>query len=180
MFGELCRTGKAPQDTGRRKKSKRTACNLDFLATDRSNPACRSLWGALILPYSIAVTDKDAKEIERFMTRGGVVYGDEQTGPHRRTVSLAKQPLWDEPRQRLHSNRAEKCRSAARLWRPALVTVRNFGDWDLIVRCRAGQRFVSPKPPVFRYDLLREDAAAAVKARPDKPVYRYDFANRHI
>jgi len=68
-----------------------------FLATPRIEGGELDKVRVLILPYSIAPSDGDARQIERFLDRGGMVIAD-----------------W--PRRLPHSLRAERC--ARRLARP--------------------------------------------------------------
>jgi hypothetical protein len=65
-----------------------------FLATPQIEAGALDKFKVLILPYSIAISDKEAREIERFMDRGGIVIGDDQTGRMDARCRWRKQALW--------------------------------------------------------------------------------------
>jgi hypothetical protein len=143
-----------------------------FLATAQIESGMLDRYRVLILPYSIAVTDKEAKEIERFMARGGVVYGDEQTGRMDGRCHWRKQPLWDERTKGFLRTGPRNAGVQRDFGGPHLVTVRKFGSSELIgVLPEKPATIRLPETTAFRYDLLRGGiAAAAVEAGPDKPV----------
>ena len=143
-----------------------------FLATAQIESGMLDRYRVLILPYSIAVTDKEAKEIERFMARGGVVYGDEQTGRMDGRCHWRKQPLWDERTKGFMRTGPRNAGVQRDFGGPHLVTLRKFGNSELIgVLPEKPATIRLPETTAFRYDLLRGGiAAAAVEAGPDKPV----------
>ncbi len=143
-----------------------------FLATAQIESGMLDRYRVLILPYSIAVTDKEAKEIERFMARGGVVYGDEQTGRMDGRCYWRKQPLWDERTKGFMRTGPRNTGVQRDFGGPHLVTVRKFGNSELIgILPEKPATIRLPETTAFRYDLLRGGmAAAAVEAGPDKPV----------
>ena len=62
------------------KSLERQGVQFRFLATPQIESGMLDKYRVLILPYSIALSDREAAEIERFMDRGGLVLGDDQTG----------------------------------------------------------------------------------------------------
>ena len=76
------------------KALERQGVQFRFLATPQIESGMLDKYRVLILPYSIAITDGEAREIERFMDRGGVVLGDDQTGRMDARCRWRKQPLW--------------------------------------------------------------------------------------
>jgi hypothetical protein len=51
-----------------------------FLATPEIEGGALKDYRILILPYSIAISDREARAIEQFLERGGIVYADGATG----------------------------------------------------------------------------------------------------
>ena len=60
----------------------------------------------LILPYSIALSDAEARAIERFIERGGIVYADDQTGRMDERCHWRKAPLLAGERKNVLRQRA--------------------------------------------------------------------------
>ena len=72
----------------------RQGVQFRFLDSSQIETGMLDKYRVLILPYSIAISDKEAREIERFMDRGGIVYGDDQTGRMDERCHWRKAPLW--------------------------------------------------------------------------------------
>jgi hypothetical protein len=143
-----------------------------FLATAQIESGMLDHYRVLILPYSIAITDKEAKEIERFLARGGIVYGDDQAGRMDGRCHWRKQTLWDERTKGFMRSGPRNVGVQRDFGGPHLVTVRDFGHSELTgVLPEKPARIRLPEARGFRYDLLRGGIAAAeLDAGPDKPV----------
>jgi hypothetical protein len=126
----------------------------------------------LILPYSIAITGKEAQEIERFMARGGTVFGDDQTGRMDGRCHWRAQPLWNERTKGFLRSGPRNVGVGHDLGGPYLVTVRDFGQSRLTgVLPEKAARIHRPDATTVSYDLLRGGIAATeLEAGPDKPA----------
>jgi hypothetical protein len=143
-----------------------------FLATAQIESGMLDRYRVLILPYSIAVTDKEAAEIERFIARGGLVYGDEQTGRMDGRCHWRKQPLWDD-RTRGFVRSGPRAVGVRRDYGGQhLVTVRDFGGSELLgILPKTPAKIRLPESKDLRYDLLRgRITSTEVEAGPNKPV----------
>ena len=143
-----------------------------FLATSQIESGMLENYRTLILPYSIAITDREAKEIERFMARGGMVYGDDQTGRMDGRCHWRKQPLWDETTKGFVPTGPRDVGVRHDFGGPHLVTIRNFGESTLTgVLPERATTIRLPVTKSARYDLLRGGPAAPeLEAGLDKPV----------
>jgi hypothetical protein len=156
------------------KALERQGVQFRFLATPQIESGELAKYRVLILPYSIAISDREAAEIERFLERGGIVYADDQTGRMDERCRWRTHPLWDSARKGLIRSGP----TDLGLKRPLdvdgdfLTTVRDFGSARLIGLLPREHAVVAlPPTHVTRYDLLRGGTAAAtVEAGPDKPV----------
>jgi hypothetical protein len=149
-----------------------TGVQFRFLATAQIESGMLDHYRVLILPYSIAVTDREAKEIERFMARGGIVYGDDQTGRMDGRCHWRKQPLWDERTKGFVRSGPRNAGVQHDFGGPYLVTVRDFGQSKLTgVLPEKPTTIRLPDTQAVRYDLLRGGIAAReLETGPDKPV----------
>lgn len=145
-----------------------------FLATAQIEQGALEKFRVLILPYSIALSDKEAAAIERFMDRGGLVYADEQTGRMDERCRWRPRPLWAEGRKGFIRGGPGPVEIPRAIPVPGdlLTTVRDFGDSRLIGLLPKGRTEVSlPKFDGVVYDLLRGGLAAPkLEAGPDRPV----------
>jgi hypothetical protein len=143
-----------------------------FLATAQIESGMLDRYRVLILPYSIAITDKEAKEIDRFRARGGLVYGDEQTGRMDGRCHWRKQPLWDERTKGFMRTAPRNVGVQHNFGGPHLVTVRDFGSSELLgVLPEKPATIRLPETKDVRYDLLRGGIASAeLESGPTKPV----------
>ena len=154
------------------KELEKDGVQFRFLATQQIESGMLDHYRVLILPYSIAITDKEAREIERFMARGGTVIGDDQTGRMDGRCHWRKQPLWDEQTKGFVRSEPHNVGVQHDFGGPYLVTVRDFGQSRLtgVLPEKAG-RVRLPESKAVSYDLLRGGIAAAnLEAGPDKPV----------
>jgi hypothetical protein len=149
-----------------------TGVQFRFLATSQIESGMLDNYRVLVLPYSIAVTDREAKEIERFMARGGIVYGDDQTGRMDGRCHWRKQALWNERTKGFVHSGPRNAGVQHDFGGPYLVTVRDFGHSKLTgVLPEKPTTIRLPDTQAVRYDLLRGGIAARdLEAGPDKPV----------
>src|SRR5208337_302477 len=122
-----------------------------------------------ILPYSIALSDKEARAIERFMDRGGIVYGDDQTGRMDSHCRWRKEQLWRDGRQGFERSGPRDLSMKRDFGGELLVTVRDFGRSRLMGLLPVKATTVSA--PAGAYDLLRGGLATAqLAASPSQPA----------
>ncbi len=146
-----------------------------FLATPQIEAGELSRYRVLILPYSIALSDREAAAIEAFAARGGRVFVDEQAGRMDEKNRWRRQPLWTSLPAgfvRVEAPVRVPVDSAFPVAAQGLTTVRRFGsatvygflpEESVQVRLPASTR--------VRYDLLRgRPAAEVVAAGPAEPV----------
>jgi len=152
----------------------RQGVQFRFLATPQIEQGALEDYRILILPYSIAISDKEAEEIEKFMDRGGIVYADEQTGRMDERCRWRKTPLWQQSRKGLirAGPGALGIRRALDVPGEFLTTVREFGDARLIgLLPKEKTKIALPRLEGIVYDLLRGGLAApALEAGPAEPV----------
>jgi hypothetical protein len=150
----------------------RNGAQFRFLATPEIEAGALERYRVLILPYSIAISDAEARELERFMDRGGVVYGDEQTGRMDEHCRLRKQPLWADGRKGFVRSAPRDVGAAHEFGGEFLVTVRDFGKSQLTgVLPREPAAVRSPASPGFVYDLFDGGIAKPqVQAGPGRPA----------
>jgi hypothetical protein len=153
-----------------------------FLATPQIENGELEKYKVLILPYSIALSDREARAIEQFLARGGTVYADEQTGRmdercHWRTPALfagerngiqrtGPGPVNVQPRFRLAGSH--------------LITVRDLGSSLLIGALPAEPGSVDlPPSKGVRYDLLRGGPAKqTVQLSAENPLLLIERTTR--
>ncbi|HSB13256.1 MAG TPA: beta-galactosidase [Bryobacteraceae bacterium] len=152
----------------------RQGLQLRFLATPQIEAGDLKNYRVLILPYSIALSDREIQEIERFMDRGGVVYADEQTGKMDERCRWRKAVLWQHGRKGLIRRGPGdiELESAVPTDGKFLVTVRDFGGSRLI-GLLPKEKAIYKLPPMegVIYDLIRgETARGTLEATPGTPV----------
>jgi len=154
------------------KELEKDGVQFRFLATQQIESGRLDHYRVLILPYSIAITDKEAQEIERFMARGGTVIGDDQTGRMDGRCHWRQQPLWNEQTKGFVRSEPRNVGVQHDFGGPYLVTVRDFGQSRLTgVLPEKAARIRLTDSKAVSYDLLRGGIAAAeLEAGPDKPV----------
>lgn len=154
------------------KELEKDGVQFRIIATQQIESGMLDRYRVLILPYSIAITDKEAEEIERFMARGGTVYGDDQTGRMDGRCHWRPQPLWNEQTKGFVRSEPRNVGVQHDFGGPYLVTVRDFGQSRLtgVLPEKATQVHLADTKAVS-YDLLRGGIAGAeLEAGPDKPV----------
>ncbi|HVX66966.1 MAG TPA: beta-galactosidase, partial [Bryobacteraceae bacterium] len=141
-----------------------------FLDSTEIEAGALDKYRALILPYSIAISDKEAQEIERFMERGGVVYGDDQTGRMDERCHWRKDALWAAGHKGFERTAPRDTGVHRGFGGESLVTVRDFGKSRLTgVLPKKGTATV--QAPAGAYDLLRGGLAKPeVEATPERPA----------
>ncbi len=156
-----------------------------FLATEQIEEGALDQFRVLILPYSIALSDKEARAIERFMDRGGIVYADEQAGRMDERCRWRKTPLWPERKGLVRLEKGQELpvlpvKPSFEVEGDFLRTVRDFGKSRLIGLLAAEARNVTlPPAKSVRYDLLRGRLAPAeMHATPGEPVLLVERARR--
>jgi hypothetical protein len=151
------------------KELERQGVQFRFLATPQIEAGMLDKYRVLILPYSIAISDKEAREIERFMDRGGIVYGDDQTGRMDERCHWRKETLWAAARRGFERSGPRDVGVKRDFGGEFLVTVRDFGKSRLTGVLP--KKAVSVRAPEGAYDLLRGGLAKAeVEASPERPA----------
>ncbi len=152
------------------KELERQGAQFRFLATPQIEAGMLGRYKVLILPYSIAITDKEAREIERFMDRGGIVYGDDQTGRMDGRCRWRKQPLWRGGRKGFLVTGPRDTGVQRGFGGEFLVTVRDFGQSRLTgLLAKKPARVRVPESIV--YDLLRGGLAKGeLPVSPEEPA----------
>jgi hypothetical protein len=152
----------------------RRGIQFRFLATPQIEAGELSAYRVLILPYSIAISDCEAEQIERFVQNGGRVYLDEQAGRMDERCSWRRSPLWPDQKPGfviagpgdIGIHRAIKTENNS------LTTVRKFGDSRLFgVLPEKAERVTLPAATRTRYDLLDGGIApSAIDISPSRPL----------
>jgi hypothetical protein len=145
-----------------------------FLATPQIEAGGLKDYKVLILAYSIALSDREAREIEAFMERGGVVYADEQTGKMDERCRMRPAQLWTNERRGLVRRGPGDVgiQPAVAVEGKFLRTVRDFGRSRIFGLLPEGKATVAvPKLEGAVYDLLRGTLGASqVEASQGMPV----------
>jgi hypothetical protein len=156
------------------KELERQGIQFRFLATPQIEAGELRHYRVLILPYSIALSDREAREIERFLDRGGIVYADEHTGKMDERCRWRKAPLWAKGRRGLVRRGPGDIPVTPAVSADGrfLVTVRNFGQSRLIgLLPREKTTYEAPPLDGVVYDLIRGGRAASrIEASPGAPV----------
>lgn len=154
------------------KELERQGVQFRFLATPQIESGILDNYRVLILPYSIALSDKEIRAIERFMDRGGIVYGDEQTGRMDERCRWRKEQVWARGRKGFISTGPREVGVQRGYPGDSLVTIRDFGKARLTaVLPKETVRIDAPSGGGVVYDLLRGGLAqASVEASQEKPA----------
>ncbi|MBL0156872.1 MAG: beta-galactosidase [Bryobacterales bacterium] len=150
-----------------------------FLATPQIEAGLLDKFKFLILPYSIALSDKEAREIERFMDRGGIVIGDDQTGrmDARCRWRQNKDPIWAAGRKGFERSGPRDLGLKREYAGDFLVTVRDFGKSRLTGVLP--KKATTVRAPAGAYDLLRGGPAKpVVEASPSQPALFVERASK--
>lgn len=152
----------------------RRGVQFRFLATPQIEAGELENYRALILPYSIALSDKEVEEIERFSARGGKVFIDDQAGRMDEKCRWRDEQLWTRlPAGFQRSGPTDP--GVSRVLEVAgdsLTTVRTFGQGRLVGLLPSQNVTVRlPEADGVRYDLWRGGAAGeTVEAGPARPI----------
>ena len=165
------------------KELERQGLQFRFLATPQIERGELDRYRVLILPYSIALSDSEARAIEHFLDRGGIVYADEQTGRMDDRCHWRKAALFAGERKNLvrQTPGPIAVKPAFPIEDGCLLTVRDFGASRLIGLLPHEPRTVRLAPPGsgVRYDLLRGAIAAeSIEASAERPVLLVERATR--
>ena len=159
------------------KALERQGIQFRFLATPQIESGMLDKYHVLILPYSIALSDQEARAIERFMDRGGIVYGDDQTGRMDSHCRWRKEQLWRDGRQGFERSGPRDLSMKRDFGGEFLVTIRDFGHSRLMGLLPGKATTVSA--PAGAYDLLRGGLTTAqVAASPSQPALFIERASR--
>lgn len=157
------------------KELEKQGAQFRFLATPQIEAGALKNYKVLILPYSIAISDKEAREIERFMDRGGVVYADDQTGRMDERCRWRKAPLWRGGRKGLQVSGPADIGLKRGFGGEFQVTVRDFGNSRLIgLLPKTAAKATLPKANGVVYDLL----GTGEDASPERPVLLVERATK--
>ncbi len=178
-MGNVMRSSKAFGELSKLREAwvrnlERQGIQFRFLATPQIEAGELRNYRVLILPHSIALSDREAREIERFLDRGGIVYADEHTGKMDERCRWRKAPLWAKGRRGLVRRGPGDIdvKPAVSAGGRFLVTVRDFGQSRLIGLVPK-EKTTYDVPPLAGvvYDLIRgEVAGARLEASPGAPV----------
>jgi hypothetical protein len=160
----------------------RQGVQFRFLASPEIEAGALDRFRVLILPYSIAISDKEAAEIERFLRRGGVVYADDQTGRMDERCHWRQKPLWTDPIEGLRRSAPAEFQAVPPLGIQGqfVRTVRDFGQSRLTgLLPQSATKVKLPAAHGPRYDLLRGGLAAdELEASPEQPVLLLERSSR--
>jgi hypothetical protein len=140
------------------KELERQGLQFRFLATPQIENGDLEKFKVLILPYSIALSDREAQAIDRFLERGGTIYTDEQTGRMDERCHWRKPALFAQERKGVirRGPGPIDLEPAIRLNGQFLITVRDFGSSRLIGALPSEAATIDlPPTGKVRYDLLR-------------------------
>ncbi len=156
------------------KQLEKQGVQFRFLATPQIEEGDLDKYRVLILPYSIAISDREAQAIDRFLDRGGIVIADDQTGRMDERCHWRKTPLWAEGRKGLLRQEPGPVpiKPAFPVEGEFLTTIRNFGSARLIgLLPREATTVELPSAQGVRYDLFQGGPAdERYEASPERPV----------
>jgi len=178
-MGNVMRSSAAFADLNKRrdawvKELEARGLQFRFLATPEIEAGGLKNYKVLILPYSISISDREAREIEQFMERGGTVYADEHTGKMDERCLFRREPMWAGGRKELVRRGPGDVgiQPALPVDGKYLRTVRDFGRSRLFGLLPEGKTTVTlPKLHGVVYDLLRGGIASPhIEASQGMPV----------
>jgi hypothetical protein len=144
-----------------------------FLATPQIESGSLKQFRVLILPYSIALSDREIAEVDAFVKRGGTVYLDEQTGRMDERCHWRKEPLWQgEVRGFIRRGPGDiDIQPGFPTAGEFLRTIRDLGQSRLIgLLPKEAAQLELPTAQGVRYDLIRGGVAATKLAvSPEEP-----------
>lgn len=156
------------------KDLERQGAQFRFLATPQIEAGELSRYKTLILPYSIALSDREVEAIEQFAAGGGKVYLDDQTGRMDEKCRWRTARLWESlPANFVREGPGDvgidtRFESGAE----GLTTVRSYGNSRLIGFLPKSATEVRLPPAARpRYDLLRGGSAPdRMTVSPSQPL----------
>lgn len=182
-MGNVNRSSKNYAELARRrdawvKELERQGVQFRFLATQQIEGGELDRYKVLILPYSIALSDREIQAIERFLARGGKVFADEQAGRMDERCRWRKSELWPNLERKGPGDVGVK--PALAVEGGYLRTVRRFGESRLYgLLPREGGTVMVPTLKGVTYDLLRGGPAAGrVETGPGIPVLLLNRTSR--
>ena len=159
------------------KALERQGIQFRFMASSQIESGMLDKYRVLILPYSIALSDKEAGAIERFMDRGGIVYGDEQTGRMDAHCRWRKEQLWKDGRKGFERGGPRDLDMKRDFGSEFLVSIRDFGKSRLTGLLP--EKAATVRAPAGAYDLLRGGLAKTeVAASPAQPALFIERTSR--
>ena len=160
----------------------RRGLQFRFLATPQIEAGALSGYKVLILPYSIAISDREAEEIERFARQGGIVYIDEQVGRMDARCRWRDSKLWSEEKEGfvLRGPGDVGIERVIEIEGDFLTTVRHYGGSRLYGLLSDEPRKVTlPPPPGVRYDLFESGLALSdAEISPERPLLLLERSSR--
>jgi len=134
-----------------------------FLATPQVEGGSLKQFRVLILPYSIALSDREIAEIDAFVKRGGTVYLDDQAGRMDERCRWRKDPIWQGEARGFIRRGPENVEIPPSF--PAagefLRTIRDLGQSRLIgLLPKEAVQVELPATQAVRYDLIHGGIAA--------------------
>jgi hypothetical protein len=149
-----------------------------FLATPQIEAGELSRYRVLILPYSIALSDVEIEEIERFAAGGGLVYLDEQTARMDDRLHWRKKRPWTQERRnflRTGPQSLELSRAIG-IEGDFLTSIRRFGSGRICALLPKTKTTVQlPASDAVRYDLLSGRLAQSkMVLSPEEPLLLFE------
>ena len=145
-----------------------------FLATPQIEKDELSNYKILILPYSIALSDREIARIEEFAARGGRVYIDEQTGRMDEKLRWRKEQVWRAGKTNFLSVGPEgfDLERSIRVKGSYLTTIRSYGESRLYgLLPETASRIELPPTDGYRYDLMTGgEAEPVLQTSPGRPA----------
>jgi hypothetical protein len=165
------------------KELEKQGVQFRFLATPQIEAGELDRYRVLILPYSIALSDAEARAIERFLARGGIVYADDQTGRMDERCHWRKTPLFAGEQKNLlrQAPGPIALKPSFPVEGEFLTTIREIGKSRLIGLLSRDAKTVKLPAAAggVRYDLLRGGIAASeMEASSEHPVLLVERATQ--
>lgn len=160
----------------------RRGIQFRFLATPQIEAGELANYKELILPYSIAISDREAEEIERFVANGGTVRLDEQAGKMDERCRWRNVPLWAGGKEGFIVGEPGDIgiKRSIQFDRESLTTVRGYGESELLgILPEKSETVTLPPPAGVRYDLFEGGLAASVlDLSPERPLLLLERKSR--
>jgi len=174
-MGNVYRSSKNFADLSKRRDAwvrelEKQGVQFRFLATQQIERGDLDQYKVLILPYSIALSDKEIAAINRFQQNGGRIFADEQLAKMDEHCHLRKSTPWPAVARQTPGDIGVK--PALPVDGPFLRTVRQYGASKLYgLLPREPQRVTLPSIDGVVYDLLKGAiAASTLETGPGAPA----------